>query len=199
MRVIARWSVLVLLLMAARRADAADAALSKELEASITRAIEDELTETRAPGAAVAIVRDGAVVYLRAFGVRSIEERTPVTPDTLFRLGSTTKMLTALAALDAAAKGRVNLDAPVRTYVKDLHPALGGVTLRQLLTHTSGMREASPSVQSIRRRSSAFRTSRLETSGSNPSRPPRRSAIRAPMCTRTSPGSRCPGTASGSS
>ena len=57
-------------------------------------------------------------------------------------------MMTALALLDAAAKGRVELDAPVRTYVKDIHPGLGGVTLRQLLTHTAGFREASPSVQS---------------------------------------------------
>ncbi|WNG59754.1 beta-lactamase family protein [Archangium gephyra] len=148
MKIVARWSVLVLLLMAATRADAADTALSQEVEANITRLIEEELRETRAPGAAVAIVRDGELVYLRAFGVRSLEERTPVTPDTLFRLGSTTKMMTALTLLDAAAKGRVNLDAPVRTYVKNLHPALGGVTPRQLLTHTAGMREASPSVQS---------------------------------------------------
>lgn len=148
MGIIARWSVLVLLLMAASRAEAADAALSKELEATVTRTLEDELRETRAPGAAVALLRDGEVVYLRAFGVRSLEERTPVTPDTLFRLGSTTKMMTALALLETSAKGRVELDAPVRTYVKDLHPALGKVTLRQLLTHTAGMREASPSVQS---------------------------------------------------
>ncbi|MCY1076128.1 serine hydrolase domain-containing protein [Archangium lansingense] len=91
MRIVARWSVLVLLLMAASQAEAADKVLPQELEESVTRTIEEELRETRAPGAAVAIVRDGEVVYLRAFGVRSIEERTPVTPDTLFRLGSTTK------------------------------------------------------------------------------------------------------------
>lgn len=148
MRIAAPWSALVLLLLATTRANAAEPALPEELEASATRAIEDELRETRAPGAAVAIVRDGEPVYVRAFGVRSLEERTPVTPDTLFRLGSTTKMLTALALLDAAAKGRVGLDAPVRTYVKDLHRTLGGVTPRQLLTHTAGLREASPSVQS---------------------------------------------------
>jgi CubicO group peptidase (beta-lactamase class C family) len=137
-------TVLVVLLAAL----SSRAALTPAEEAAITRAVEDELRASGAPGAAVAVIRGGETVYLRAFGVRSHEERTPVTPDTLFRLGSTTKMLTSLAALDAAAKGRLGLDVPVKTYVKDVHPALGRVTLRQLLSHTAGMREASPSVQS---------------------------------------------------
>jgi CubicO group peptidase (beta-lactamase class C family) len=89
MRGLAWGDALVLLLVALPRAEAAEAALAKELEASITRAIEEELRETQAPGAAVAILREGRLVYLRAFGVRSREETTPVTPDTLFRLGST--------------------------------------------------------------------------------------------------------------
>ncbi len=138
-------------LLASLSAGAAEpprSALTPAEEAAITRAIEDELRTSGAPGAAVAVIRGGETVYLRAFGARSNEEHTPVTPDTLFRLGSTTKMLTALAALDAASKGRLGLDVPVRTYVKDLNPALGKVTLRQLLSHTAGMREASPSVQS---------------------------------------------------
>lgn len=123
-------------------------ALAPELEAEITAAIENELRETGAPGGAVAIVREGEVVYLRAFGRTSAEEDgVPVTPDTLFRLGSTTKMMTALVALDDAAGGRLDLDVPVRTYVKDLHPAIGKVTLRQLLTHSAGIAEGKPSVE----------------------------------------------------
>ncbi|WP_205525869.1 serine hydrolase domain-containing protein [Pyxidicoccus trucidator] len=142
-----------LVLLAALSAGAAPATalparLTPEQEAAITRAIEEELRESGAPGAAVAVIQGGETLYLRTFGVRSSEERTPVTPDTLFRLGSTTKMLTALATLDAAAKGRLGLDVPVRTYVKDLNPTLGKVTPRQLLSHSAGMREASPSVQS---------------------------------------------------
>lgn len=123
-------------------------ALAPEVEQGISRSIEDERRETKSPGAAVVIVKDGEVVYMRAFGVRSVEEPAPVTPDTLFRLGSTTKMMTALVALEDAAAGIVNLDVPVRTYVKDLNAAIGRVTLRQLLTHTAGMAENSPSVQS---------------------------------------------------
>ncbi|MFP2926686.1 serine hydrolase domain-containing protein [Pyxidicoccus sp. 3LG] len=129
-------------------AQAPRAPLTQEQEAAITQAVQAELRDSGAPGAAVAVVRGGEVIYLRGFGTRSSEEPTPVTVDTLFRLGSTTKMLTSLAALDAASKGRLGLDVPVRTYVKDVHPTLGKVTLRQLLSHTAGMREASPSVQS---------------------------------------------------
>ena len=78
MKIITRCGVLALLLMAATQAAAADKVLSQELEENVTRFIEEELRETRAPGAAVAIVRDGEVVYLRSFGVRSIEERRPL-------------------------------------------------------------------------------------------------------------------------
>ena len=138
-----------LLLLAVLCSSAAAAApLPPELEQRITRAVEEELKEGEVPGAAVAVLQDGQLVYLKAFGVRSVDERTPVTPDTLFRLGSTTKMLTSLVALEAAAQGKVALDAPVGRYAKGLNPALGKVTLRQLLSHTAGMREASPSVQS---------------------------------------------------
>lgn len=147
MRGLAWGGALALLLVGLARAEAADAPLTKELEDSITHAIEDELRETQAPGAAVAILREGRLVYLHAFGVRSREETIPVTPDTLFRLGSTTKMLTALVTLDAAAQGRLKLEAPLRTYVKELDPALGKLTPRQLLTHTAGMREASPATR----------------------------------------------------
>jgi CubicO group peptidase (beta-lactamase class C family) len=128
---------------------AAQAALTPELHTEITAAVEEELGETAAPGGAVAIVQDGEVVYLKAFGRTSAEEDgVPVTPDTLFRLGSTTKMMTALVALDDGAAGRLDLDAPVRTYVKDLHPAIGKVTLRQLLTHSAGLAEGKPAVES---------------------------------------------------
>jgi CubicO group peptidase (beta-lactamase class C family) len=123
--------------------------LPPEVEGSITAAVQEELRETGAPGAAVAVIREGALVYQHVFGVRSIDDPVPVTPDTLFRLGSTTKMMTALVALDAAARGRLDLDAPIGTYAPDLHAALRKRTLRQLLTHTAGMAEGSPSVQSL--------------------------------------------------
>src|SRR5688500_9748726 len=80
----------------------------------------DELRETKTPGAAVAIVNGGRAVYAKGFGVRDVETNTPVTPDTLFRLGSTTKMFTGAAAVVLAEQGKIRLDAPVGDYAKGL-------------------------------------------------------------------------------
>ena len=101
----------------------------------------DELKSTSTPGAAIAIVRDGAVVLTKGFGVASVETGAPVTPDMLFRLGSTTKMLTAAMVVGLAEEGRLKLDAPIGTYVPDLPPRLSRATLHQLLSHTSGLRD----------------------------------------------------------
>ena len=124
------------------------AELDAKTAAEISQAIQKEISEKNVPGAEVAIIRDGELVYAKAFGVRSLEDPVAVQADTLFRLGSTTKMLTSLAALDAAARGEIDLDKPVANYLSDIDPVLGKVTMRQLLSHTAGMREASPSVVS---------------------------------------------------
>src|SRR5262249_44953418 len=64
----------------------------------------EELKQRNTPGAAVAVIKDGQVIYAKGYGVASIETGAPVTPDMLFRLGSTTKMLTPYAALEAATR-----------------------------------------------------------------------------------------------
>ena len=101
----------------------------------------EELTATRTPGAAIAVIRDGKVIVTKGYGVSSIETGVPVTPETLFRLGSTTKMLTAALVVGLAEEGKVQLDAPIGTYVPDLPPRLSWATLNQLLSHTSGLRD----------------------------------------------------------
>lgn len=96
------------------------------------------------PGAAIVVVKDGAVVHEKAFGVASSETGVPVTNATLFRLGSTTKMFVALAALALVDSGRLRLDAPIGAVVPGLDPALQKVTLEQLLTHTAGLSDEAP-------------------------------------------------------
>jgi CubicO group peptidase (beta-lactamase class C family) len=99
-----------------------------------------ELATTGTPGSALVIVQGDQIVYAKGYGLANIETRQPVTPDLLFRLGSTTKMMTSLAALSLANRGVVDLDRPIGTYVTLLASArLRNVTLRQLLTHTSGL------------------------------------------------------------
>ena len=75
----------------------------------------------------------------RGFGVANVETGAPVTPDTLFQIGSATKTFTAAALLSAAPQGAVALDRPVSTYVSGLAACVGAPTLTQLLSHTGGV------------------------------------------------------------
>lgn len=108
-----------------------------ELEAVIN----EELKATNTPGAAVAVMVADRVVFAKGFGVANVEAGTPVTPDTLFRIASTTKMLTAAALVTLAEQGKIKLDAPVSAYVKGLSPKLSRITVHQLLSHTAGIRD----------------------------------------------------------
>src|SRR4030095_15608916 len=87
----------------------------------------EELKQRNTPGAAVAVIKDGKVIYSQSYGVPSIETGAPVTPDMLFRLGSTTKMLTAAALVTLAAAGKLKLDAPIGGYVQRLNARVAQV------------------------------------------------------------------------
>lgn len=91
-------------------------------------------------GLQVAVWRDGSVAYRLALGLADIEHRAPVTDETRFGIASVTKLFTAVTLLELAAAGRLDLDAPVQTYV----PAFpekdqGTITIRMLATHRSGI------------------------------------------------------------
>ena len=92
-----------------------------------------------APGACVLVLRDGAPVFRRGYGLANLEERTPATPVTNYRLASVTKQFTAAAILLLAEDHRLGLDDPVRRWLPSLPPAADAVTVRRLLTHTSGL------------------------------------------------------------
>src|SRR5215207_5109852 len=107
--------------------------------ARIDSTLADEMRRTRAPGAAVVVTESGRVVYTRALGVRSVETREPMTPRTLVRIGSVTKTVTALTAAALAARGALDLDAPIARYARELPGPFRRLTMRQLLSHTAGM------------------------------------------------------------
>lgn len=92
-----------------------------------------EIEATGTPAASVAIVLDGEVRHVRAIGSTKRKGGEDVTEETRFAVGSTTKMLTSAAVLSLVEEGKLDLDAPVPSYV----PA--SITMRQLLTHTSGL------------------------------------------------------------
>ena len=107
--------------------------------APLERVVLDELKETHTPGAALAIISEDHVIFAKGFGVASVEAGAPVTPDMLFRLGSTTKMFTAAALLSLAEEHKVDLNQPVGNYIKGLAPKVAQVTANQLLSHTAGL------------------------------------------------------------
>lgn len=91
------------------------------------------------PGASVLVVHDGKPVVRRAFGRSDLEAGTAATPSTNYRLASISKQFTSAAILLLAEDGRLDLDDPVRTWLPSLPAAAQPVTIRHLLTHTSGL------------------------------------------------------------
>ncbi len=97
--------------------------------------------EPDGPGAAVAVVRDGRTVFSRGYGSAQLEYRVAVTPSTPFHVASVSKQFTAFAVALLAREGRLDWDDDVRDHLPEL-PDLGArITLRQLATHTSGVRD----------------------------------------------------------
>ncbi len=101
--------------------------------------INEELQQTRTPGAAISIVRGNRLIFAKGFGVANVETGAAVTPDTLFRLGSTTKMFTGAALVSLSSEGKLGLDQPIGERVTGLSPQLARLTAHQLLSLTAGM------------------------------------------------------------
>ncbi len=112
--------------------------------AAVEKTALDEMKRGNVPGAAIAIVSGDKVVFAKGLGVAGIETGTPVTPDMLFRLGSTTKMLTAATLVGLAHDGKLKLDEPIGKYISGLPPGLAAVTAHQLLSHTAGLKDEAP-------------------------------------------------------
>jgi len=93
------------------------------------------------PGCALGIYKDGAIVYERGYGMADLEHDIAIAPDTPFYVGSVSKQFTAFAAALAIQQGKVGLDAPIRTYLPELPDYAGTITVRQLVHHTSGLRD----------------------------------------------------------
>lgn len=126
-----------------KRALRAAAALDS---AALEGRLDGILARHAAVGLAVAVVRRGSASVFASRGFASIESATPVAPDTVFRIGSVTKLLTAIAVMQLVESGLVDLDAPANDALRAyrLVPADPGhppATLRHLLTHTAGIPE----------------------------------------------------------
>jgi CubicO group peptidase (beta-lactamase class C family) len=94
------------------------------------------------PGCAVGISRNGAILYEHGYGMANLELGVPITPATVFPIASITKSFTAMSVLLAAEQGRLSLDDEVQKYIPDWRDREDRITVRHLLTHTSGVRDA---------------------------------------------------------
>jgi len=111
-----------------------DAELSAQLEAMFTDAYPSD-----EPGGAVCIKRGDEILLRAGYGLAQVELNVPMTPDMIFRIGSITKQFTAVAVLQLAAAGALDLDAPLGTYLPDYPEPGAAITVRQLLNHTGGI------------------------------------------------------------
>lgn len=98
------------------------------------------LVELDAPGLSAAVVRGDRLVWAEGFGLADVENQVPARADTVYRIASLSKPITAVAVLQLVEQGLVELDAPVQRWVPSFPEKRAPVTVRQVLTHTSGIR-----------------------------------------------------------
>ena len=96
---------------------------------------------THSPGCALGVIRDGQFVFQRGYGMANLDHGIALTPASVFRIGSTSKQFTAAAVLLLAEEGKLSLDDDVRRFLPELKDHGRPVTIRQLLHHTSGVRD----------------------------------------------------------
>jgi CubicO group peptidase (beta-lactamase class C family) len=102
--------------------------------------VREQMRRRHIPGVALAVVRGGKVIKEQGYGLASVELNVTVTPDTVFEIGSLSKQITAAAIMLLVEDGRLALDDPIAKYLPETPEAWSGVTIRHLLTHTSGIR-----------------------------------------------------------
>lgn len=91
------------------------------------------------PGMAVAIIKEGKVIYKKTSGLANLETKTPITDSTAFNIASVSKQFTAFIALLAEQEGKLSLDDDISTYLPELSHLPYKITIRQLANHTNGL------------------------------------------------------------
>ena len=114
--------------------------LTRRPRASLDRVFADWSSKD-GPGCSAAASQDGKTVYEAGYGSANLEADVPITPASIFHAASVSKQFTAMAVLLLAREGKLSLDADIHTYLPELPDYGHRITLRHLLTHTSGLRD----------------------------------------------------------
>jgi len=102
--------------------------------------IKSQMNEHRIPGLALTIIQEGKPKKTAAYGLANIELKVPVTPETVFEIGSITKQFTAAGILLLAQDGKLSVEDRISRYLKGVPDTWTNITIRHLLTHTSGIK-----------------------------------------------------------
>ena len=113
----------------------------------------DQLFEQHAepglPGCALAVMKDGAIVYKQGYGLADLEHGLPILPSTVFNIGSMAKQFTAFAIALLEDEGKLSFDDDFRKYLPEMHDFGETVTIRHLTHHTSGLRGTFPELLAL--------------------------------------------------
>jgi len=123
---------------------------SAALADQVDRLVEEEMQKQRIPGAAVAVLRDGRPVKIRGYGLANIEHNVPATAESVFKIGSISKQFIAAGVLILLSDGKLGLDDSIARYLEDAPAAWKAITLRQLLSHTSGIVREGPAFEGLK-------------------------------------------------
>lgn len=111
---------------------------------AIEELLRSEMAKERIPAVSIAIVAEGRLAWARGLGFADLEHRVPATPQTVYRIASVSKPLTATAAMQLAERGKLDLDVPIQRYVPSFPTKQWPLTPRHLLQHTGGVRHYRP-------------------------------------------------------
>jgi CubicO group peptidase (beta-lactamase class C family) len=122
---------------------AAEPTAAKQALVGFDSFLNDAIKAWEIPGLAIAIVKDGEIIFAQGFGLRDVQNKLPVTPKTLFAIGSCTKAFTTFVIGTLVDEGKLDWDKPVRTYIPEFRMydlvATELITPRDLVTHRSGL------------------------------------------------------------
>jgi CubicO group peptidase (beta-lactamase class C family) len=113
-----------------------------QVAAALQKLIQHEIREKQLPGFSIALVDDQQIVWAQGLGFADPDNKTPATAETVYRVGSVSKLYTAIGIMQQVERGHLNLDAPVSEYLPSFHPANPfdkPITLRELMSHRAGL------------------------------------------------------------
>lgn len=127
------------------------AAQHTSVASAVDQYVRADMRRQRIPGVSVAVLRGDSVVLMRGWGQSNVELHVAATDSTVYQSGSLGKQFTAALVLQLVRAGKLKLDDPIRRYLPDGPPSWDSITVRHLLTHTSGIPDYTDSVVDLRR------------------------------------------------